>query len=243
MLCFGRCRSPTDLSAKCIRRQTSSAVHTGCLMEEVCWLPFYYQGLRGQLWYISFPKGDAIRLTNDLMNYDLCCLDLTQDGKTLVDTELTAVSDLWLAPAGNAAKAKQITAKEPAIGGFSWMPNGSIVFANGDGNLVVVNPDGSGHTLLTPNERPNWAPSACGDGRYIVYAAYREQKIGGMAHGYRRLKPDPDRRRDARQRPTMFAGRQVGGLFAEPFLDPPPCTHHGREAPTDDCTGHGRFRF
>ena len=57
------------------------------------------------------------------MNYNLCCLDLTQDGKTLVDTELTAVSDLWLAPAGNAAKAKQITAKEPAIGGFSWMPN------------------------------------------------------------------------------------------------------------------------
>ncbi len=112
------------------------------------------------------------------MNYDLCCLDLTQDGKTLVDTELTAVSDLWLAPAGNAVKAKQITAKEPAIGGFSWMPNGSIVFANGDGNLVVVNPDGSGHTLLTPDERPNWAPSACGDGRYIVYAAYREQKMG-----------------------------------------------------------------
>jgi serine/threonine protein kinase/Tol biopolymer transport system component len=141
-------------------------------------VPLYYQGLRGQLWYISFPKGDAIRLTNDLMNYDLCCLDLTQDGKTLVDTELTAVSDLWLAPAGNAAKAKQITAKEPAIADFSWMPNGSIVFANGDGNLVVVNPDGSGHTLLTPDERPNWDPSACGDGRYIVYAAYREQKMG-----------------------------------------------------------------
>jgi serine/threonine protein kinase/Tol biopolymer transport system component len=141
-------------------------------------VPVHYQGLRGQLWYISFPKGEAVRLTNDLMNYDLCCLDLTQDGKTLVDTEVTAVSDLWLAPAGNAAKAKQITANEPAIGFLSWMHNGSIVFANGDGNLVVVNPDGSAHTLLTPDERPNWAPSACGDGRYIVYAAYREQKVG-----------------------------------------------------------------
>jgi Tol biopolymer transport system component len=150
------------------------------------WLPsgdgllvaVYYQRLRGQLWYISFPKGDASRLTNDLTNYDLCCLDLTRDGKTLVETELTAVSDLWLAPAGNAIKAKQITAKGPAIGGFSWMPDGSIVFSNGDGNVVVVNPDGSGHTLLTPDERPNWDPSACGDGRYIVYAADREQKTG-----------------------------------------------------------------
>jgi len=138
-------------------------------------VPINYQGLRGQLWYISFPKGEAVRLTNDLMDYGLCCLDLTQDGKTLVDIEQTTVSDLWLAPAGNAAKVKPITAKEPAIGRFSWMPNGNIVFANGDGNLVVVNPDGSGRTVLTPNERPNWAPSACG---YIVYAASREQKIG-----------------------------------------------------------------
>ena len=126
------------------------------------------------------------------MNYDLCCLDLTQDGKTLVDTELTAVSDLWLAPAGNAAKAKQITAKEPAIGGFSWMPNGSIVFANGDGNLVVVNPDGSGRTLLTP-EIVQLGP--VGLRRWALYCLRRlpGAKDGGMAHGCRRLEPDPDR--------------------------------------------------
>jgi Tol biopolymer transport system component len=138
-------------------------------------VPILFQALRGQLWYISFPKGDAVRLTNDLMDYGLCCLDLTQDGKTVVDTEQTTVSDLWVAPAGNATRARPITTKEPAIGRLSWMSNGNIVFANGDGNLVVVNPDGSGRTLLTPNERPNWAPSACG---FIVYAAYREQKIG-----------------------------------------------------------------
>jgi Tol biopolymer transport system component len=58
------------------------------------------------------------------------------------------------------------------------MPNGSIVFANEDGNLFTVNPDGSGHTLLTPSERPNWAPSACGDGRHIVFLSIREQKLG-----------------------------------------------------------------
>jgi eukaryotic-like serine/threonine-protein kinase len=138
-------------------------------------VPIYYQASRGQLWYVSFPKGEAVRLTNDLMDYQLCCLDLTQDGKTVVDTEQTTVSDLWVAPAGNATKAKPITTNEPAIGRLSWMPNGNIVFANGDGNLVLVHPDGSGRTLLTPNDRPNWAPSACG---YIVYAAYREQKIG-----------------------------------------------------------------
>ena len=69
------------------------------------------QEFRGQLWFISYPRGEARRLTNDLMDYQLCCLDLTPDGKTLVDTELSTVSDLWLAPAGNTAKAKQIDRK------------------------------------------------------------------------------------------------------------------------------------
>ena len=136
------------------------------------------QGFRGQLWFISYPRGEARRLTNDLMDYQLCCLDLTPDGKTLVDTELTTVSDLWLAPVGNTAKAKQITTKELAVGRFSWMPDGRIIFASQDGNLFAVNQDGSGRTRLTPDDSPNWNPSVCGDGRYIVYAAYREQKRG-----------------------------------------------------------------
>ena len=136
------------------------------------------QAFRGQLWFISYPKGEARRLTNDLMDYQLCCLDLTPDGKTLVDTELSTVSDLWLAPGGNTARAKQITTKEFAVGGFSWMPDGRIIFASQDGNLYAVNQDGSGRTRLTPDDSSNWDPSVCGDGRYIVYAAYREQKRG-----------------------------------------------------------------
>ena len=133
---------------------------------------------RGQLWYIPFPKGEVRRVTNDLTDYQLGWLDLTRDGTNLVDTEMTTVSDLWVAPAGDAAGARQITSKEPLLGDFSWMPNGSIVFANEAGNLFAVNPDGSSRTLLTPSERLNWTPSACGDGRHIVFLSYREQKIG-----------------------------------------------------------------
>jgi Tol biopolymer transport system component/DNA-binding winged helix-turn-helix (wHTH) protein len=136
------------------------------------------QAFRGQLWFISYPRGEARRLTNDLMDYQLCCLDLTPDGKTLVDTELSKVSDLWVASAGNTAKAKQITTKEFAVGGFSWMPDGRILFASQDGKIFVVNQDGSGRSRLTPDDSSNWDPSVCGDGRYIVYAAYREQKSG-----------------------------------------------------------------
>ena len=126
---------------------------------------------RGQIWFIPFPKGQALRLTNDLMDYQFD-LDLTQDGRTLVATQVTKVSDLWLASASDIAKAKQVTPRGPPVDRFSWMPDGRIVFVSGEGNLLSLNPDGSGRTQLTPNDHASWDPSVCGDGRYIVYSAY-----------------------------------------------------------------------
>ena len=75
-------------------------------------------------------------------------------------------------------KAKQVTRNDHAVGRFSWTSDGRIVFASGDGNLSILNSDGSARTLLTPNDHAIWDPSFCGDGRYIVYSTYREQKVG-----------------------------------------------------------------
>jgi Tol biopolymer transport system component len=136
------------------------------------------QALRGQLWFISFPKGQARRLTNDPMDYQLWALDLTRDGRTLVDTVGTRVSDLWIAPDGNTNKAKQVTRNDHAVGRFSWTSDGGIVFARGDGNLSVLKSNESARTLLLPNDHAIWDPSVCGDGRYIVYSAHREQRVG-----------------------------------------------------------------
>jgi Tol biopolymer transport system component len=154
-----------------------------------CWLPDgsgflapignnIYQFLGGQLWFISFPKGQARRLTNDLTDYGLDSLGLTQDGRTLVDIAQARVSELWIAPAGDTTKAKQVTRNDHAVGRFSWTPGGRIVFASGDGNLSVLNSDKSARTPLTPNDHAIGNPSACGDGRYVVYSTHREQKAG-----------------------------------------------------------------
>jgi Tol biopolymer transport system component/tRNA A-37 threonylcarbamoyl transferase component Bud32 len=132
----------------------------------------------GQIWFIPFRKGQAQRLTNDLMDYQFCCLDLTHDGGSLVATQVTRVADLWLASASDITKAKQLTAPGSPVGRFSWMRGGRIVFASGEGNILSLNRDGSGRTQLTPNHHVSWDPSACGDGRYIVYSAYEEEKIG-----------------------------------------------------------------
>ena len=93
-------------------------------------------------------------------------------------SQLTTASELWVAPAADTSKAKQITSKGSAVGRFSWTANGGFVFAGADGNLFALNPDGSARTLLTPNDHGNQDPSACGGGRFIVYAAFREQKLG-----------------------------------------------------------------
>jgi Tol biopolymer transport system component len=50
---------------------------------------------RGQLWYISYPSGEARRVTNDLADYALGQPDLTGDGKSLVMVDST-ISDLGL---------------------------------------------------------------------------------------------------------------------------------------------------
>ncbi len=135
------------------------------------------QGFRGQLWHISFPGGEARRFTNDLMDYQDYSLDLTRDRKTLVTIEGRRASDLWVAPAGDASRARQITSGGPAVFGPSWLPNGGIVYQNRSGELFAVRADGSNPTLLTPNERNDYFPAACGDGRFLVFQAYRNEKV------------------------------------------------------------------
>ena len=135
------------------------------------------QGFRGQLWYISFPGGEARRFTNDLTDYQGYSLDLTRDRKTLVTIEGRRASDLWVAAAGDTSHARQITSGGAAVSGLSWMPNGGIVYQNSNGELFAVRPDGSNQKLLTPNERNNYSPKACGDGRFVVFGSYRNEKV------------------------------------------------------------------
>ena len=127
------------------------------------------QSNRGQLWLISYPSGEARRFTNDLTDYNPCCLDLTHDGKTLVAIEETQVSDLWVFPAGDASRGRQLTSGEPTGFTTSWLPNGSIVYSNGIGGLFSIPSTGGNPASLASASVHGNSPSACGDGRTILY--------------------------------------------------------------------------
>ena len=138
-------------------------------------------GWRGQLWQISFPGGEAHRFTNDLTDYrssdKWSSLDMTRDRKTLATIESTTAADLWVAPAGDAARARQITTGAQAMNGLAWLASGALVYADYDGDLFSVQEDGSKRTLLAPAQNANEYPATCGDGRFIVFLAYRNEKL------------------------------------------------------------------
>ena len=132
---------------------------------------------RGQLWHIPFPSGEARRVTNDLLDYEHYSLDLTRDRKTLVAIESRTAADLWVAPAGDASRARQVTSGSPAVSGLSWMPNSGIVYSNWNGELVSIRPDGSNRRVIAPGDQNNGSPAACGDSRYIVFSSFRDEKV------------------------------------------------------------------
>ena len=130
-----------------------------------------------QIWFLSYPAGEARRITNDLNNYT--GISLTADSNRLVTVESETKSNIWLAPDGEATRANTITAgvgKIDGRDGLAWTPDGRIVYAsNARGNLDlwVMNGDGSNQTQLTENSRINNHPAVSSDGRYIIFASDR----------------------------------------------------------------------
>jgi Tol biopolymer transport system component len=129
-------------------------------------------GLRGQVWYVSYPDGKVRRITNDLTNYDSCCISLTKDAGTIAVIEDNYASDVWIAPEGIADKAQQITSAESVVGA-SWLSNDKIVIQNTRGDLLRFDRNGSNRLLLTGDEHSNTHASGCGDGRHIVFESFR----------------------------------------------------------------------
>ena len=130
-------------------------------------------GAQGQLWKISYPSGEAQRLTNDLTDYSFPWLDLTADGSTVVTVETTVSSDLWNAPGGDSTHATQITSGGPAIVGVSMLGTDRVLVANRNRELFTASYDGSARTQVAGSDRNILFAWGCGDGKHIVYSVPR----------------------------------------------------------------------
>jgi serine/threonine protein kinase/dipeptidyl aminopeptidase/acylaminoacyl peptidase len=127
-------------------------------------------GVQGQLWKVSYPSGEAQRLTNDLTDYSFPWLDLTADGSSVVTVETTFALDVWAAPAGDSTRATQITSGGPSIGGVSILSKDRILFLNRNRELFSADFDGGNRTLVASSERNIQFATGCEDGKHIVYS-------------------------------------------------------------------------
>ena len=130
---------------------------------------------RGQLQIIDYPTGAMHRFTNDLSEYTVA-LDITRDRKTLAAIQRARVSDVWTAPAADVTKARPVTSGGAAYGLLGPGPSGKLVATGMNGDLWLMNPDGSERSLAVPEAHNLLSVTSCGD-RHLVFDRYRDGKL------------------------------------------------------------------
>jgi len=129
-----------------------------------------------QVWFVSYPSGQARRITNDLNRYGAVSLGLTADSTTMATIRQIDESSIWItAPNEDESHARPIS-KTGLPESVAWTPDGKIVYASRTGenwDLWMCNSDGSQSKQLTSDAFIDQQPSVSSDGRYIVFQSNR----------------------------------------------------------------------
>jgi eukaryotic-like serine/threonine-protein kinase len=131
---------------------------------------------RGQIISVGYPSGEVNRFTNDLTNYNICCLAVTRDGDAVVALQETTLSDVWVANA-DGSNAHQITSGDAEGSGFSsgtgldWI-NNRVAAKNSSLQWLTMNPDGTNQVPLTHDHDPHFFLSGCRDGKHVIYSTW-----------------------------------------------------------------------
>ncbi|HKS30607.1 MAG TPA: protein kinase [Pyrinomonadaceae bacterium] len=126
-----------------------------------------------QIWQLSYPGGEARKITNDLNSYG--SVSLTADSGALVATQSETISNIWVAPNGDLGRAKQITTGSKGLygeGGLVWTPDGHVIYTSAvSGNMDIwsMSADGSNQKQLTTDSEEDSVPAVSPDGRTIIF--------------------------------------------------------------------------
>jgi Tol biopolymer transport system component len=130
-----------------------------------------------QIWAVSYPSGEARRITNDLNAY--FGVSLTS-GLDAVVIESDRIANLWLAPAAHLNNPKQITSgmgdKAGEVLGLSWSNDKRIVYgstAGGGMDVWAIDAAGNNPKQLTIDPLPDLKPSVSPADGSIVFVSRR----------------------------------------------------------------------
>ena len=134
--------------------------------------------INAMLWVISYPDGQARRITNDLNSYR--AIGLTQDGKRFTTVQSQGIVNLWVVPDGDATKAVRLPTGNvssffSATGSnVTWTPDEKILFVSnesGKPDIWLADSNGNNRKQLTANSAGNVSPVVTPDSRYVVYVS------------------------------------------------------------------------
>ncbi|MEP6569881.1 MAG: protein kinase [Acidobacteriota bacterium] len=130
-----------------------------------------------QLWYVSYPRGEVRRVTNDLNAYGTSSLGLTADSKTLVTVQADKSAQLWVvAPGEDVSKAKQVTSGKYDGDSLAWTADGRILYTAPSGeqsDVWSIKADGTGSKQITSDSYTEGLGCVSPDGHYAVFSSNR----------------------------------------------------------------------
>ncbi len=128
-------------------------------------------GAPTQIWAVSYPSGASRQVSNDLSDY--LSVSVSADGHALAAAQNTVVSNLWVGPANDPDKARQVTSgRLDGMEGIAWTPDNRLVYAanhNQNWDLFMADPDGGNVRQLTFEGHNHATPTVCEGGKSIVY--------------------------------------------------------------------------
>ena len=130
-----------------------------------------------QIWLVTYPNGEARRVTNDLNDY--VSLSLTSDSSTLAAIRADRESNIWSSVGPDGTGIFQITSNNYDADndqGLAWTPENKIVYASkaaGKHALWVMDQDGGNRRQLTDYSSSSTMPAVTPDGSHIVFVSDR----------------------------------------------------------------------
>lgn len=134
-----------------------------------------------QVYEVPYPEGPARRVTNDLNNYS--GVSLTADSSAMVTVQANTQANLWVAPAGDAARAQQVTTGSGMDASISFAPDGKLLYVSdtsGNYDIWLMDADGKNPRQLTSDGGINMWPSVSPDNRYVIFGSNRGGNAGSF---------------------------------------------------------------
>jgi serine/threonine protein kinase len=124
---------------------------------------------RTQIGFISYPKGVYSPVTRDTHSYS--DLSVSSSGHILAAVQNEYRWNLQVMPAGaQAAQVRQVTSAE-ADTNFTWTPQNQLI--SDQANVLNLIDPGTGSKTVIPGQAVSGAPSACGEGGFIVFVRFQ----------------------------------------------------------------------